>query len=230
VTTPCRLCLITDRRRLCAAAGAPLETWRSLLTRQVAGAIAAGVDFVQVRERDLNTRELKALTADLASMTRGTHTRLLVNDRIDVALAADAGGVHLREDSVAPLAVRAIVPAGWIVGRSVHGPAGLENAAGADFVVAGTVFSTPSKPAVSTLLGLEGLSEVVRAAGPLAVFAIGGVIEANAGAVKRAGASGLASIGAFLPERPDDDPARSVQERTALLRLAFEQPGSRDLS
>lgn len=216
------LCLVTDRRRLAAVSGAPLDTAAALLERQVEGAVEAHVDIVHVRERDLPARDLTALVSRLAALTRGTGTRLLVNDRIDVALAARADGVHLREDSVAPGRCRGIVPAGWTIGRSVHGPSGVAATLGADFLVAGTVFPTVSKPDTTALLGVEGLAAVVRAAAGVPVLAIGGITGREAPEIGRTGAAGVASIGAFLP-KPGEDAVRSVQERALLLRRAFDR-------
>lgn len=217
----CRLCLVTDRRRLARACGQPIERWRPALVRQIEGAVAAGVDLVQVRERDLTAQVLADLVTTLVDMTRGSRTRVLVNDRVDIALARGADGAHLREDSPSPSAVRRLAPHGWLLGRAVHGVDGVRHAHGADFLVAGTVFPTPSKTDTIQLLGLDGLAAVVRA-GEVPVLAIGGVGETTAREVARTGAAGLASIGAFLPRQPSDDPATSVQERVIDLRVAFD--------
>lgn len=213
--------LVTDRRRLVRAAGVPHERWEAALHEQVEGAVAAGVAIVQVRERDLDARELARVVRALMNIAKGSSTRVVVNDRVDVALASGADGVHLREDSVAPAAVRDLVGAGWLIGRSVHGADALPSAESADLLVAGTVFASESKPGARPLLGLEGLAAVVDAA-TMPVLAIGGVTEATAGAVARAGAAGLASIGAFLPVGSGGSIAQSVQARAILLGRAFD--------
>ncbi|MCA1585007.1 MAG: thiamine phosphate synthase [Acidobacteria bacterium] len=215
------LCLITDRRRLAGRVGASLDRASSLVARQIEGAVAAGVELVQLRERDLSARDLVALARLLATITHGTTTRLLVNDRIDVALVAAAGGSHLRADSPPPPTIRALVPSGWVVSCAVHSEAAVQRARGADVLVAGTLFSTPSKPHDGTLLGLDGLTRVVQAAGAVPVLAVGGITAATAAGIKRAGAAGVAAIGAFLPE-PAGDLAGSVQQQAILLRLAFD--------
>lgn len=136
-------------------------------------------------------------------MTRDTPTRVVVNDRLDVAVAAGAHGVHLRGDSIAPERARSMVPAGFLIGRSVHGAGEAVLAArGADYCVAGTVFPTPSKPGLRQPLGLEGLEAIVRAV-PLPVLAIGGVSMERIEAVAATGAAGMAAIGLFDADADD---------------------------
>ena len=101
------ICLVTDRRRLGAAVGAGPADWAAALERQVTAAAAAGVDLVQVREADLEAAALVSLVERLVTATAGTPTRILVNDRLDVALAAGAAGVHLKERSFRPADVTA---------------------------------------------------------------------------------------------------------------------------
>ena len=86
------------------------------MLEQARHAVEAGVDFVQIRERDLEASELLSLAADVVQMTRGTTTRVIVNDRLDVALAVGADGVHMRADSLPPSAARSIAPAGFLLG------------------------------------------------------------------------------------------------------------------
>jgi thiamine-phosphate diphosphorylase len=122
---------------------------------------------------------------------------VVVNDRVDVALACGADGVHLRHDSVRVQAVRTIAPHGFLVGRSVHGPAEAEGAGPVDYLIAGTVFPTPSKPAATPTLGLDGLAEVVRTV-PIPVLAIGGITRDRLDEVATTGAAGVAGIGLFI--------------------------------
>lgn len=192
------ICLVTDRRRLSAAGDA--QAAECCLVAQVREAVDAGVDLVQIRERGLEDAELARLVSQAVRSARGTATAVVVNDRLDVALACGAGGVHLRADSIPPAAARSIAPRGFLIGRSVHGAEEASRvAAGVDYLIAGTVFSTASKPGVDRLLGEAGLAEVVRAVG-VPVLAIGGVTIANIPRLASAGAAGFASIGLFLNE------------------------------
>jgi thiamine-phosphate pyrophosphorylase len=181
------LCLITDRRR------------RSVVD-QCRDAVLAGVDLIQVRERDLEAAALSALVAELVHLTRATETRVVVNERLDVALACGADGVHLRGDSISAARARSMAPDGFLIGRSVHGADEAVRAApGVDYLIAGTVFPTPSKPGRHEFLGIEGLAAIGRAV-TVPVLAIGGVSMDRIDLVAEAGAAGLAAIGLFLEE------------------------------
>jgi thiamine-phosphate pyrophosphorylase len=192
------LCLITDRRRLCPACEGDAAV-RCLLA-QVQEAVACGVDFVQIREREMAAGALAGLVAASAAIARGSSTRIIVNDRLDVALAAGADGVHLRSDSVSPSAARRMAPVGFLIGRSVHDAAeAASEGAGADYLIAGTVFPTSSKPDEARFLGAEGLADVVRAARQ-PVLAVGGMTLDRLPVAAAAGAAGIAAIGLFLAE------------------------------
>jgi thiamine-phosphate pyrophosphorylase len=192
------LCLITDRRRLCPTCEDNAAV-RCLLA-QVQEAVACGVDFVQIREREMSAGALAGLVAASVAIARGSTTRIIVNDRLDVALAAGADGVHLRSDSVPVSAARRIARNGFLIGRSVHGAAETASeGAGADYLIAGTVFPTASKSGEVSLLGVEGLAGVVRAACQ-PVLAIGGMTLDRLPVVAAAGAAGIAAIGLFLAE------------------------------
>src|SRR5262245_50345834 len=189
-------CLVTDRRRVCPDAASLAETTRYMAAYSRAAG-AAGVDLLLVRERDLAAADLAALVTALLRVTRGTATRLIVNDRLDVALACGSDGVHLRGDSMPVAAARRLAPPPLLVGRSVHSVDDAVRAAGADYLIAGTVFPTPSKPGVERHLGLEGLSAITRAtAAP--VLAIGGITTERIPGVLAAGAAGFAAIGLFV--------------------------------
>ena len=215
------LCLVTDRLRLARAVGVADTDAIGALRRQLEGAVAAGVDLVQIRERDLDGRLLAALVRDAVQIARGTATRIVVNDRVDVAVAAGAAGVHLRETSIAPAAVRRLAPA-LLVGRSVHGvDLAANDRTAVDYFIAGTVFATTSKAGVEPI-GVQGLAAIVTAAAPAPVLAIGGVTCDRLSVVVSSGAGGVAAIGAFIPAAPHGDIARAVQESVENLRLAFD--------
>ena len=192
-------CLVTDRRRLSPEARS-FEAERRALVEQSRRAIAAGVDLIQVRERDLDAAELAALVAELVSVTAGSATRVVVNDRIDVALASDAAGVHLRGDSVPIEAARRLLPPPRLVGRSIHTVEEARAAAGADYLIAGTVFPSASKTGNACsveLLGLDGLRAIVKASA-VPVLAIGGITPDRIADVLSAGVAGIAAIGLFI--------------------------------
>jgi len=178
------LCLVTDRRR------------RPTI-EQCRAASRAGVDLVQLREPDLEAAALSSVATRLVEATGDTATRIIVNDRVDVALTCGAGGVHLRGDSIPPRRVREMTPPGFLVGRSVHGvDEAVLAARDADYLIAGTVFPTASKPGLRAHLGVDGLSAIVRAV-DIPVLAIGGVSMDRIEAVAGAGAAGVAAIGLF---------------------------------
>lgn len=201
------ICMVTDR----AAVGE-----RALLTLIVAAA-RAGVDLIQIRERDLDAGALAGLTRNAIDAVSGTGARIIVNDRADVALAAGAAGVHLRGDGLPAARVRTIVPPGFLIGRSVHSEgeaAEIEAAGGCDYLMFGTVFPSASKPADHRAAGLDTLARVcARVRTP--VVAIGGVTVPVAAGIRRAGAAGVAAIGLFQ-SAPD------LVETVRLLRSAFD--------
>ena len=214
------LCLVTDRRRLGAALRLGAGEWADAVRAQVFAAAAAGIDWVQLREPDMAAADLLRLTKAVVADTRHTATRIVVNDRLDVALAAGAAGVHLKERSFSVESSRAITPPGFLVGRSVHELAIQGFANTADYLVAGTVLPTVSKPAV-TCLGWEGLSAIVRAASGKPVLAIGGIDLPSIPLVAASGAAGLAAIGAFIPET-GQSLSEFVQKRVIEMRLGFD--------
>lgn len=201
------LCYVTDRHRLAEALGTRPDAAATLdaLRRIVTAAADAGVAIVHLRERDLPAAAQYDLAARLLNDMAGRSTRLVVNDRADVALAAGAHGVHLREDSISAAQLRELVPADFLLGRSVHDAATarqLEEGGGLDYLVYGTVKPTRSKPLNWPIGGLEGLRRTVQAT-RLPVLAIGGLGVADAAEVARAGAAGLAAVDLFQasPER-----------------------------
>ena len=164
----------------------------------IRSAVEAGIDLVQIRETGLTDRALGNLVERAVEAARGTPTRILVNDRVDVALAHGADGVHLKGESVPAARVREHTGADWIVGRSIHGlEEGREVAAGGglDYVCLGTVFATASKPGRRPLGA--GLLRQAAAVLPLPVLAIGGVTRERVTEVAATGAAGVAAIGLF---------------------------------
>jgi thiamine-phosphate diphosphorylase len=194
------LCYVTDRRALGRRGIGELP---ALIRR----AVAAGIHWVQIREKDLPARELLGLVREAVAAAQGSATRIVVNDRLDVALAAGAAGVHLGEQSlpVAEVAAwrraaesKARAPAGFLIGASCHSSeAALEaERAGADYVFFGPVFATPSKAAFGPPQGIAKLTEVCRSV-RIPVIAIGGVAVENAAECYSAGAAGIAAIRLF---------------------------------
>lgn len=215
------ICVITDRHQL--RGSTPRDACERLLTL-IQDAAHAGVDLVQIRERDLEDRVLAEIVRRAVTATAGTGTRLIVNDRVDVALTAGAAGVHLTSMSMSADRVRSRVPQSWLVGRSVHSAAEAAqvNSGGAlDYLIAGTVFETASKPGCVPI-GADGLAQITQAVA-IPVLAVGGITASRAETVGRAGAGGLAAIGAFvaggdrLPEVVENLRRKFDKGRSALL-------------
>ena len=201
--------LITDRAQ---TAGRPL-------LEVVASALRGGIRAVQLRERELATRELLALAESLRALTRQHGAALLVNDRVDVALACDADGVHLPARSFAVADARRLLGAQRLIGVSTHAPAELSaaDAAGADFAVFGPLYDTPSKRTYGSALGPAALADARRAtARPL--FAIGGVDLERVADVHTHGADGVAVIRAVLAAADPAAAAAALLGRCAASR------------
>jgi thiamine-phosphate pyrophosphorylase len=202
-----RLLLVTDRRQ---AQGCSLPT----VIRQ---AVDAGLPAVQLRERDLPTGELLSLAREIRALTAPHAVPLIINDRVDLMLALDLDGVHLRANSLPVAVVRRLVGADRLIGISTHSIAEVRaaNRDGADYVVFGPIFDTPSKRQFGSPVGLEQLAEVCRVSA-VPVFAIGGMTSASVSDVRRAGAHGVAVIGAILGRR---DVAAATHDLLASLAL-----------
>jgi thiamine-phosphate pyrophosphorylase len=193
------VCYVTDRKAL----GTPDEG--ASVIERIRGAIAAGADWVQLREKDMQGRELLALAK--AAVAIPGAARIIVNDRLDVALASGASGVHLGAASIPALDVigwcrAGNARAGFLVGVSCHSLEDIRRAenAHADYVFFGPVFDTPAKRSFGAPQGVRRLAEICRAVG-LPVVAIGGIREANAVECIRVGAAGIAAIRLFQETR-----------------------------
>jgi thiamine-phosphate pyrophosphorylase len=196
------LCYVTDRNAL---------EKPSLLREQISRAVAAGIDWIQIREKDLSARELLALARAAVKAEGSGATRIIINDRLDVALASRAGGVHLGEASMTVAAVSAWRNAAivgnaalknFLIGASCHSVESVRAAErdGADYVIFGPVFATPSKEKLGAPHGINRLAEASKAV-RIPVLAIGGITEENARECFAAGAAGIAAIRMFSGER-----------------------------
>lgn len=209
------LCYVTDRHSLPVASE---NTRAELLLERIGSLCAAGIDWIQIREKDLSGRAYSTLTRDaLGRISRrissnGPQTRLIVNDRLDVALAGRAGGIHLGEQSLPVAEARRlllasstaqIVSGDFLLGVSCHSLEAAKEAAadGADYIFFGPVFATPSKAAYGTPQGIGRLGEVCASVS-VPVLAIGGINVENAPSCLAAGASGIAAIRLFQ-DAPD---------------------------
>jgi thiamine-phosphate pyrophosphorylase len=199
------LCYVTDRRIL------PLENpgdASEALLPKIGAVAAAGIDWIQIRDKDLSGKDAtdltnKALQRAAKAAARATPARILVNDRLDVALSERAGGVHLGEKSLPVVEARRLtvsrVPGqDFLIGVSCHSLEAAKAAEkdGADYIFYGPVFATPSKVAYGTPQGLDRLAEVCHSVS-LPVLAIGGVTPENAASCLAAGAKGIAAIRLF---------------------------------
>lgn len=156
-------------------------------------AVEHGVALVQIREKQLTAKLVFELAREAALITKKSETKLLVSDRADIALAANADGVHLTERSLSAETIRQVFPADFIIGISSHTieKADLARRQKADFTVFGPVFKTPGK---SQPQGLKTLHEVCEHVKPFPVLALGGIDETNYEKVMESGASGFAAI------------------------------------
>ncbi len=198
-----KACYVTDRKAL---PGTP-DVQIRLLLEKIENAAGAGVDSIQIREKDLPARELFALVQEAVRRVPRA-CRILVNDRLDVALAAGAGGVHLGEQSIPAEAAKRLVKeknpgADFLVGVSAHALESVQGAEknGADYVIFGPVHESPSKVAFGAPQGIGQLAEICRSVF-IPVIAIGGITVQNASDCAAVGAAGIAAIRLFQ-DAPD---------------------------
>ncbi len=179
-------CYITDRRLLGST-----EKLLECIQRAVSG----GVDYIQIREKDLSARDLLHLVSMAVQIAGSTKTRILVNSRADVAIAAQAHGAHLPANSIAPALLHNIAPPNFTIGVSCHTLDEISRAAreSADFAVFGPIFETPGK---GPALGLDALHAACKST-KLPILALGGITWQNAPACLAAGAAGIAAIRLF---------------------------------
>jgi thiamine-phosphate pyrophosphorylase len=194
-----RLIVITDRR---LASPRPLRD-------VVFAALRGGARHIQLRDKDANARELHALAAELLPIIHGHGGVLTINDRIDVALAAGADGVHLGPADLPVEAARRVAPANFIIGASADDPGRAREleAAGASYIGCGAVFSTSTKDVGGEQIGAARVAEVARAV-RIPVFAIGGITLDNVAQLSGSGAAGVAVVGAVMAA---DDPVEAVR-------------------
>jgi len=214
-----------QRRERLRAAGVYLVTEEALSggrtsVQIAAAAIAAGIGIVQLREKLGTARRALEIAVALRSATREHGGLLLVNDRLDLALAADADGVHLGQDDVPVATARAILGPDALIGLSITDPAQLEmrDVRDADYLGVGAVFPTDSK-ADARYTGLELLA-AARGAVDLPIVAIGGITPENAAAAVQAGADVVAVIGAIAGAADPESAARHLLEVVSIARRA----------
>jgi thiamine-phosphate pyrophosphorylase len=198
-----RLYLVTDRD----LAGS------RLLAEVVERAVHGGATAVQLREKSLGAARFLAEVAELRRSLAGTGVPLFVNDRVDVALAAGADGVHVGQDDLPAAEARRLVGPGVLLGVSVATPEEARRALadGADYVSVSPVFLTPTKPDAEVAVGLEGASRIRSAVPDAPVLAIGGIDARNARAVVMAGADGVAVVSAIMSSADPQAAAAAIR-------------------
>jgi thiamine-phosphate pyrophosphorylase len=196
------LYLITNRLAFLRRTEITHDDLPRLQLEAIAKAAQAGCQFIQIREKDMSARALSAFTRAAIERARPHGARVLVNDRLDVAMAAGADGVHLRASSIPAREVRAVAAKtgldDFLIGVSTHSvaEARLAEEGGADFIVCGPVYDTPSKRAFGPPLGLDVFAEICGAV-KIPALAIGGINLSNYREPLRRGAAGVAAIGLF---------------------------------
>ena len=203
-----RLFLVTDRHQ---TKGRPLVP---LLQRVLTAAAPA----IQLRERDLSARELVTLAREVQAVTASRRSQLLINDRIDVALALEGVGVHLRSNSLPVSVARQVLGTQRLLGISVHAveEAVQVESQGADYIVLGPIYETPSKQMFGPPLGIHTLERACRLV-RIPIIGIGGVTAARAREMRRAGAFGVAVITAVLGAADVESATRELLDAVTLL-------------
>jgi thiamine-phosphate pyrophosphorylase len=207
-TLSSRLLVVTDRHQ---TNGRPLVP---LLQR----VLTAAAPIVQLRERDLSTSELVRLAREVQAETVSHRSQLLINDRIDVALALEGVGVHLRSNSLPVSVARRLLGAHRLLGASVHSVEEVlaAESQGADYIILGPIYATPSKQMFGPPLGIHTLEKVCRLV-RIPIIGIGGVTAARAHEMRRAGAFGVAVITAILGATDVESATRELLEAVTLV-------------
>lgn len=182
-------------------------------------AVAARLSLIQLREKSLSTRALYELTRCAAALTAQSSTRLLVNDRADIARAAGADGVHLTSRSLETGVVRATFGEEFLIGVSTHSldEARAARDGGADFAVYGPIFETPAKSTLGSPLGVDNLREASHALNSFRLIALGGITSENAALTFEAGARGVAAIRAFSDPGYLNETVRAIRDGAVML-------------
>ena len=227
------VCYVTDGKSLNPAVA---QTGTSNLPENIRRAVEAGVNWVQIREKDLPARELFELARQAVQMAAGRGegnlgpARIIINDRLDVALAAGAHGVHLGHESLAASDVKHWCGAGnaaadFAIGVSCHilEEARKAESAKADYIFFGPIFETPSKMQFGAPQGLLKLTEVCRAVPDIKVIAIGGVNAENSASCVRAGAAGIAAIRIFQ----ESDHSKEINDAVSFMHDLSTEEGFR---
>jgi len=206
------LYLVTDRG---------LARGRSI-TDVVRAAIAGGATVVQLREKDCNTREMIELARTLLAITQLAGVPLIINDRVDVAMAVDADGVHVGQEDMPASIARQLVGSDKILGVTASNPDEARQAIadGADYIGCNAVFYTPTKTDTGQPLGVEGFRRLAQSVS-VPVIAIGGIKADNAGELIRAGAAGVAVVSAIMAA---DDPEAAARALRTVVEAARKTP------
>jgi len=199
------LYLITDR----------LQTGSLRLTDVVEEALKGGARGVQLREKDLSSRELYELAYEMRKLTNRYSARLIINDRVDIAMAVDADGVHLGLNSLPIHRVRRLIGDNRLIGLSCHNQVNaiMAQEKGADFITFGPVYYTPSKAQYGKPVGVDKL-EIVSHLLEIPVFALGGIKRDNIHEVVAAGAAGISLVSAIIA---NDDPKSETAAMISML-------------
>jgi len=199
------LYLITDRN----------QTGNRPLPEIVEAALKGGIRGVQLREKDLSSRELYELAYTLRNLTKKYAARLIINDRVDIALAVDADGVHLGLNSLPIHRARKLLGSSKLIGLSCHNQVNaiMAQENGADFITFGPVYYTPSKANYGKPVGVDNLEAVSHLLN-IPIFALGGIKKGNIHEVIAAGATGVALVSAIIAA---DDPGKEAAEMLAML-------------